>query len=292
MRRILVICLGLILFQAALGATWQRVISYGADLSPEERVSVVRDFALPPEVNPGQIPTVTVEHREEVELLKRVAAPEVIGTKAISSVYVEAAAAGTGLLVSAKNITWVTPGMFANAMATAGVRDARAFVTAPVPVSGTAALAGIFKAFSYLSGRTLSPSAQEAAADELVRTGELGQSLGQDQATEFMSRTKEEVVRSRATSYQEIRVTVERVAREQNLKLTEDQLRKVTDVMIRVSKLDLDLDRLRTQLKNFTVQPGRAATGLSGLIAQIVAFFQSLFKQLVGFVGRAFLRRI
>lgn len=285
MRRVLVLLLAIAAF-AAQGASWQRVIAYGADLTPEDRVTIVRDFALPSAVNPGQIPTVTVEHAEEVNLLKRVATPEIIGTKAVSSVYIETTSPGDGILVSAKNITWVTPAMYANAMATGGIRDARAIVTAPTPVSGTAALTGIFKAFAYLTGRSLSPAAEEAAADELVRTGELGQSIGPDRAAGFVARTKEEVVRTRATTYAEIRSVTERVAREQSLTLSEEQLRDVTDVMIRLSKLNLNLSSLRAQLKNFTEQAAQPATGVGGFIARIIAFFQSLFKQLVGFVGR------
>ncbi len=131
--------------------------------------------------------------------------------------------------------------------------------------------------------------AREAAADELVRTGELGQSIGQERAVTFVERTKEEVVRTRATTYEEIRAVTERVAREENLSLSADQLRKVTDVMVRLSKLGLNLEQLRGQLRNFLVEPEKKATGIGGLIAQLIDFLQTLFKQLVGFVGR-FLR--
>ncbi|MGE5598339.1 MAG: DUF1002 domain-containing protein [Bacteroidota bacterium] len=265
---------------------WQRVISFGADLTPEDRVAVVRDFALPPEVNTSQIPTVTVEHREEVELLQGVAPSELIGTKAVSSVYLEADRPGAGLLVNTKNITWVTPEMYANAMATAGVRDARAFVTAPVPVSGTAALTGIFKAFSNLSGRVLSPAAQEAAAQELVRTGELGQRYGKDEAATFMVRLKEEAIRTRAATMQEIEEVIARVAREQNLSLTTTEKQLLADYLARLTKLDLDLENLRAQLKNFADAGAREATGLDGLLARLLDFLRSLFQQLVGFVGR------
>ncbi len=288
MRRIWIFLLLAILVFAALSAPWQQVISYGADLSPEDRVAVVRDFGIPANVDVSRIPSVNVSHGEEVQLLKDVAPASIIGTQAISSVYIENTVAGSGLLVSTKNITWVTPAMYANAMATGGVRDARAIVTAPSPVSGTAALTGIFKAFAYLTGRPLSPAAQEAAAEELVRTGELGQSIGRDRAAVFIERTKEEVVRTRATTYAEIRSITERVARAENLTLTEDQLRGVTDVMIRLSKLNLSLGNLQTQLKNFAEQAARPATGFGGLLARIIEFFQSLFRQLVGYVGRLF----
>ncbi len=280
------IILTIMLAAAPCAQAWQRVISYGADLSPEDRVTLVRDFGLPPDVSPGQIPTITVQHQEEVALLSKVASPDLIGTRAVSSVYIESLANGSGLQVSVKNITWVTPAMYANAMATAGVRDARVAVTAPAPVSGTAALTGIFKSFSYMTGRTLTPAAEEAAADELVRTGELGQSIGTGKAVEFMETAKEEVARSKASTYEEIRIVVEKVARDKNISLSEDQTRRITDVMIRLSKLGLDPDQLRAQLKNFVQEAPKAATGLNAIIARIIDFLQSLFKQFLGFVGR------
>ncbi|MGE5527812.1 MAG: DUF1002 domain-containing protein [Patescibacteria group bacterium] len=286
MRKLPAVVMAIAFCASALGAPWQRVISYGADLTPEERVSVVRDFGLPPEVDPGQIPTITVTHGEEAALLQRVAPPEAIGTRAVSSVYIERVAAGGGLSVSTRNITWVSPAMYANAMATGGVRDAKVIVTAPSPVSGTAALTGIFKAFSHLTGRTLPAPAEEAAAEELVGTGELGQNLGRERAASYMAAVKEELVESRVTTAAEIRSIVERVANEQKMNLTAEQLNRVTDIMVRISKLGLDLGDLRAQLKNFTQTRAKPAAGLSGLIAQVIAFFQSLFKQLVGFVGR------
>lgn len=58
---------------------------------------------------------------------------------------------GTGIEVSIltpDNITRVTETQYANAMVTAGVTDALVEVAAPFPVTGEAALTGIYKAFS------------------------------------------------------------------------------------------------------------------------------------------------
>ena len=249
---------------------------------------ITSDIAKMTPARAGFAALLTPQGKMIVDFLLAEAPPADRGGFFLDCPRVETTSPGDGILVSAKNITWVTGAMYANAMATGGIRDARAIVTAPTPVSGTAALTGIFKAFSYLTGHSLSPAAEEGAAEELVRTGELGQSIGPDRAASFVERTKEEVVRTRATTYAEIRSVTERVAREQSLTLSEDQLRKVTDVMIRLSKLNLNLSSLRVQLKNFTEQAAQPATGISGFIAQIIAFFQSLFKQLAGFVGRLF----
>jgi len=175
-------------------------------------------------------------------------------------------------------------------MVTGGVRDAKAVVTSPTPVSGTAALTGIFKAFALLSGVDLPAAAREAAAEELVRTGELGRDLGAGRAARFVARTKEEVVRTRAGTVTAIGEVVERVAREEKVTLTDEQERNLTDVMIRLSKLDLNVQQLQAQLKNYTQEEAEPATGIGGLIARFIDFIQNVFKQLLGFVGRVFRR--
>lgn len=286
MRKMWSALLLVVLFQAAAGAPWQRVISHGADLSPEDRVSVVRDFDLPPEVNPGQIPTVTVEHREEIDLLQQVAPAEEIGIRAVTSVYIEAQAQDSGIQVGTKNIDWVTPEMYANAMVTAGIRDIKAVVVAPSPAPGAPALAGIFKAYSRQSGREIAPAAREAAVHELVGASELGRSLGGDKAARFMTSVKEEVLSSKAATYNEIRGIVERVAGERNIELTDEQLGSVTNTMLRLSRLGLDPDQLRAQLKNFAQEAPETPGGISGLLARLLDFLQSLFQRLLGFVGR------
>ncbi len=75
-----------------------------------------------------------------------------MGTRAISSVYVEKLPEGEGITVESKNITWVTNDMYRNAIVTAGIKDAKIIVAAPFEVSGTAALTGVMKAFEDLTG--------------------------------------------------------------------------------------------------------------------------------------------
>ena len=86
-----------------------------------------------------------VTNAEEHALLGETVPASYLGSRAVSSAYVRPMEAGSGLRISTHNITWVSRRMFAQALITAGVRDAEVIVAAPVPVSGTAALTGIFK---------------------------------------------------------------------------------------------------------------------------------------------------
>ena len=69
----------------------------------------------------------------------------------LSSVLITHRSAGTGVEVSIltpENITRITATQYATAMITAGVTDALVEVAAPTPVTGEAALTGIYKAFA------------------------------------------------------------------------------------------------------------------------------------------------
>ena len=55
----------------------------------------------------------------------------VIGTKALSSVKIEEADAGSGVTVTTHNISFVTEEMYTNALVTAGINDATVTVAAP-----------------------------------------------------------------------------------------------------------------------------------------------------------------
>lgn len=79
---------------------------------------------------------------------------------------------GTGIEVSIltpDNITRVTETQYANAMVTAGVTDALVEVAAPFPVTGEAALTGIYKAFSE-RGIELDDDRMAVAQEQLMIT--------------------------------------------------------------------------------------------------------------------------
>lgn len=96
---------------------------------------------------PKDATIITVSNEEEHQYLGNYISKALIGTRAISSSAVTVAKQGSGLEVETKNINWVTDEMYINALITAGVKDAKIYITAPANVSGTAALTGIIKAY-------------------------------------------------------------------------------------------------------------------------------------------------
>ncbi len=156
----------------AVDAGAERVV-LGADLTDEQILDMYARFGL----LRGSVKELTVTNAEERDYLEGVVADSVIGTKSISCIYIRTLGADAGLDVATDNISWCTKDMYRSALMTAGIFDAEVRVCAPFPVSGTAALTGIFKAYEDITGARLDEEAKEAAADELVLTAELADAL-------------------------------------------------------------------------------------------------------------------
>ena len=95
MRQLIWVALFLGLLTPVL-AVEERVIAYGNDLTLEEKTAVSRDFPLPAGVKLNAVKSITVTNEEEWQLLKGLLPDSEIGTKAISSVYIEKLTLGAG----------------------------------------------------------------------------------------------------------------------------------------------------------------------------------------------------
>lgn len=129
----------------------QVVVTLGNDLNQQQRQQMLKLF----KVEEGTTRILVVTNQEERRYLEGVATEKQIGTRAISSAYIENLQQGEGMSVETYNINWVTEEMFMNALITAGVTDAMVIAAAPFEVSGTAALTGILKAFEELRGEPI-----------------------------------------------------------------------------------------------------------------------------------------
>ena len=133
----------------ALGNQSRAVIA--ADLTEEQIEQVYNFFG----VKRGSVIELRVTNQEERQYLEGYVDSALIGTKSISSVYVELLPSGSGMNVTTSNISWCTPEMYMSALATVGITDAKIIVAAPFSVSGTAALTGVYKAYEDMTGKKL-----------------------------------------------------------------------------------------------------------------------------------------
>ena len=145
-------------------------VALGADLNQEERATVLRLLGISEEdLNNYTVTTVT--NADEHEYLDSYLSSSIIGSRALSSVMVEGTAEGSGINVTTSNITYCTPGMYENALATAGIENADIKVAGPFNISGTAALVGAIKAYENMTGEEVKKENADTATNELVVTG-------------------------------------------------------------------------------------------------------------------------
>lgn len=285
--KIFVLVFFMVFVSSIAAADAVRVISYGGDLTEEQRDKVYGIFGLK-ESEKQNIAVTEVSNEEERRYLEGLVASDVIGEKAISCAYVELLGNGAGITVETHNITWVTPEMYASALTTAQVKDAKIIAAAPFPVSGTAALTGIFKAFEAATGKTLDKEAKDIANEEMVRTGEIGESIDNDQkAADLIIRIKEEILSKDLKDPGEIRQVIINISNELNINLTEEQIKQLITLMQKIQGLNLDVSQINTQLKdirskldNLVAQGEGVRSFLQRIIdflAQIVNSIKSLF---------------
>lgn len=265
-----------------------RVISYGADLTDQQKEKVYGIFGLE-EADKQNIAVTEVSNREERKYLEGLVESEVIGEKAISCAYVELLGNGEGITVQTHNITWVTPEMYASALITAQVKDAKVIAAAPFPVSGTAALTGIFKAFEAATGENLDKEAKDVANEEMVRTGEIGKSIDNNQkAADLIIRIKEEIIKRNLSDPEEIRQVIINISNELNITLTEEQIEQLISLMQKIQGLNLNVSEINNQLKDMRSKLDDLAIqgeGIKGFLQRIIDFLTQIVNSIKSLFG-------
>lgn len=254
------------------------VISLGKDLSEEQRIQILDLFGVDESVR-----AVYVTNQEERKYLGQYVDEKKIGTKAISCAYVRKLSNNQGINVTTYNINWVTKDMYANALITAGVKDAEVKVAAPVSVSGTAALTGIIKAFEDVSGKSIGEKEKQIASEEISKTGELGQEIGKDNASQLIKEIKEEIVGRNIKDEENIREIIINVSQKLEINLTEKQINEILELMKNISSLNLNLKDIKGQLKNISDKVNEIAKEnkeVKSLLQRILDFLKRIFEGL------------
>ncbi|MHB8867518.1 MAG: DUF1002 domain-containing protein [Thermoleophilia bacterium] len=268
-----------LLFPAPARADATEVVTLGADLDASQRQEMLDLFG----VDADAVPVLEVTNGEEREYLQGVISEAQIGTRAISSVFVRIKDDGSGIAVQTRNITYVTEQTYANALVTAGISDADVYAAAPFPVSGTAALTGVFKAFEEATGTSIPEAAKEVATQELVDTAEVGDEVGdKDAIAELVRQAKEEIVRRGLDDEASIREVLVRISVELDLSLSDDQLDRLAKILVDVQGLDLDLGKIQSQLKDFQTSIGLSDEEAQGIWESIKSLFSRIWDAIFG----------
>ncbi len=221
------------------------IVTLGEDLSEGQKQTLLEEMKVPDDVM-----TVTVSNEEEHKYLGNYISKALIGTHALSSSSITIGEKDAGLSVETKNINWVTDEMYANALITAGVKDADIYVTAPTEVSGTAALTGLIKAYELSSDEVIPEEQKQVANEELVTTAQLSDSIGADKATELMTKIKDEIATNPPETEDDLRTMIKQTASDSGIELTQDELDGLVALFNRMKNLDIDWDQMKSQLEN------------------------------------------
>lgn len=252
----------------------------GSDLSEEQISSVYNMFSI----SRGDSTELKITNAEEREYLEGYVDSAIIGTRSVSCVYVELLSQGEGMNVVTSNINWCTPEMYVSALATAGITDARIEVAAPVEVSGTAALTGVYKAYEDMTGQKLDDIAKLVSTQELTITGELAAQIGSLDSTAIVNELKLMLDETAKMSDEEIRSQIIYIAKQYNVTLTDGQIQQLIDLCRSLEKLDGEALKARVEEVQQTL------TKLSDAKTRVVGFVDNV-KKVVSSIAE-FLERI
>ncbi|MBT2665339.1 DUF1002 domain-containing protein [Bacillus sp. ISL-4] len=239
----ILLCLLLPYKAFADAAVGEMIVTLGENLTNEQKNMILSEMKAPNDVE-----VLTVTNAEEHEYLGDYIASRLIGTKAISSSAITLEEKGTGLKLESKNINWVTDEMYINALATAGVKDATVYVTAPIPVSGTAALTGVIKAYEISADKKIPEDVKQAANEEMVKTAKLGDEIGTEEASALVTKIKEEMAANPPANTEEVREVVESSAKDLGITLNDAQTQSLIDLFNKLKELNIDWSAVGDQL--------------------------------------------
>ena len=228
------------LADAAVG---DMIITLGENLTEEQKQSLLTEMNAPED---AQI--LTVSNAEEHQYLGNYIAKSLIGTRALSSSAITIGEKNSGLEVESKNINWVTDEMYINALITAGVKDAKIYITAPFEVSGTAALTGLIKAYEVSTDKVIPEDVKQVANEEMVKSAQLGDAIGSDNASALITKIKEEMAKNPPKTIEEIRIIIENAAKDLGITLTEEQIQSLIDLFNKLKDLNIDWNQVGDQL--------------------------------------------
>lgn len=262
--------------QAVLN-TGEVIVTLGEDLTVAQKDAILKEFGI----SENEVDIAYITNEEEHHYLGEFIPASQIGSNAISSAKVTAADSGTGLVVSTKNINYITPEMYQNALSTAGIEDAIIEITAPFAVSGTGALTGIIKGYEVKTGELIDEDQKLVATEEMVLTSELAdEGADEEDVTEFFGKVKEEINKLDPKSDEEIRDIIERLANEYGIKLSEERLDELVQLFKKIKDLNIDWDKVNEALESAKdkVQEFASSEEGQGIIDSIINFFKSIFN--------------
>lgn len=263
---VLALCLTASLCTAFADSEHESRAVIGANLTDEQISAIYGVFG----VKRGDVKEMTITNADEREYLEGYVDESLIGTKSISCVYIELLNDGDGLDVTTNNITWCKPEMYVNALATAGITDAKVIVAAPFNVSGTAALTGVYKAYEDITGQKLDENAKLVGTQELAVTSDLANEIGSYDSTSIVNDLKGMLNETKDMSDSQLRDEIGKIAKEYKTTLTDKQTDQLVSLCRSMEKMDTgELMQRVDDVKNTVKKMSEAKTKAVGFIEKV-----------------------
>ena len=257
----------------------------GVNLDQEQVAGIYEDFGI----ERGSVKEIIVTNGDERQYLEGLVDEKKIGSVALSCVYITLLEEGSGLSISTNNINWCTEQMYANALTTAGITDARVVVSAPFDVSGTAALTGVYKAYEDITGKSLSDLAKSVGVEELVVTGQLAEYIGSEEAAALINELKNILDITESMSDSDVKKEINKLAQQYNVKVTDAQVDQILGLCRQMEKLDVA--ELKDKLLSITQTVEKAVSAkqkVSDTLSNVTEKVTSFFGSVTGFFAGLF----
>ena len=257
------------------------VLTLGANLSREQKQYILDFF----NVKESEVEVITVTNDDERKLLLGQYTSEQIGKRTYSCALVNPTESG-GIQVKTANMNVVTSSRIASILSTSGVTNCEVLAAAPFMVSGTGALTGVMMAYETASDVALDPAQVEMAVEESRTVSEIGESIGQDEATLVVNDIKIRIVRDGASNTTEVRAAVDTtidslqgqlaaLASSSAGGLTQDDRQTLYDYGDKLSKMNYNYDAMKVTLQRVTNNTAKAL----GISDPIQATFEDLSSE-------------
>ncbi|MGI8475011.1 MAG: DUF1002 domain-containing protein [Thermomicrobiales bacterium] len=247
-----------LLAHAGLAADSGKTIMLGESLDAAQKQELIDYFGAKPG---DRIETITVADTQK-------AMSGIMDTNvqsAYSSTALTCGTLGGGLNVTTRNVTVITPSMYAMALVTAGIGDGTLVVAAPndAPAEGRTALPGVFKTWSIApcdSGST-SRKRQRLALEELALTVDIGNALlNIPAASNIVLETQKTVVIDKLTTSEAIDKALLAQENVGAVAIPADLRAKLADLMVRLAAQKIDW---RTFSAGWTIEYNAANTQIT-----------------------------
>ncbi|XJZ29152.1 DUF1002 domain-containing protein [Bacillota bacterium Lsc_1132] len=256
------------------------IVVYGAALSPAQKEEVKKLLGV---TDTSKVTEITVSGQDAVTYIK--GDPR---SNMYSSAKITRKDPGTGLVikqVTPENITEVTDQMYANALFTAGIKDAIVEVASPVKVSGHSALVGIYKAYDTGKGADLNKDRTEVANEELNLATNLAKKdgLNQDKVSELLTEIKKEIAAKNPATKEEIAQIIDDQLKTLSIQLSPQDRQLLIDLFEKMRTLNINFANVQSQLSDLSKSIENRisqAVGDKGFLQAVADFFKQLIDSI------------